>query len=217
MLHYITINIISELICLIFAIICLIKDTNIAWRSMIVYMAITCMTELDGLYVELKTHNNQWVYNIFLVAEAGFTTLMFASLLSKYTGKLLIILGLAVFCILYIYELIAHGFLVYNYFTYKVMSFVFVLYSLYFFYLLLKDDDYIRLNRSSSFWWVSGALFFYFGNTACNLFDGFLGSVKIFNNESLTYFIYKVLNVLLYGCWGYSFICRKWETTTSKA
>ena len=31
-------------------------------------------------------------------------------------------------------------------------------------------------------------------------------------HQHLTYFIYKTLNVILYSCWSYSFICRKWLT-----
>jgi len=217
MYHYFTASTISELICFIFAAICLLKDTSVVWRCMILYLLITCIAEFAGVYVEIKSRNNQWVYNIFLLFEGGFTILMFGYIFNQFNkSKLIIISGLVLFAILYIYELLSHGFFVYNYLTYKVMSILYVLYSFYYYYLLLNDAGYVRLKYASVFWWVTGTLFFYFGNTAVNLFDKHLAEVKIFGDQYLTYFIYKVLNITLYGCWSYSFICRKLLTLKSK-
>jgi hypothetical protein len=169
---------------------------------------------MAGLLIGRKYGNNQWVYNIFLLSEAGFTNLIFAAFYDKYThNKSIIISGLIIFIILYIYEVISHGFLKYNNLTYSVMSVQFVLYSLYFFYLLLKDDHYINLKFSSEFWWIAGTLLFYFGNTASNLFDDKLYSISNGQKNDLTNFIFKALNIILYSCWSYSFICRKWLTT----
>jgi hypothetical protein len=39
-------------------------------------------------------------------------------------------------------------------------------------------------------------------------------SDKAIVKHSSTYYIYIVLNIILYSCWSYSFICRKWLTTT---
>jgi hypothetical protein len=213
MMHYITANTVIELICFLFAIICLKNDSSLVWRSMIVYLFITCAAELSGIYVELKHNNNQWVYNIFIIAEAGFTNLMFAYLYKQFNkGKYIVTVGVVLFVSLYTYDLVTHGFMVYSYLTYKSMSVLYVTYSLYFYYLLLKDERYISIARSAIFWWVAGALFFYFGNTMCDLFDDLLSDVKIFKNEDLTYFVFKILNIILYGCWSYSFVCRKWLT-----
>lgn len=216
--HYLTINTVSELVCLIVAIISLANDKSNTWRSMILYLLVTCVVEFIGIAVESKYRNNQWVYNIFLVFEAGFNSLMFYLIFGKY-GKFKknVLAGFFIFIALYSYEIIKHGFREYNYLTYKVMSAIYVLYSLFFYFLLIRDDDYIGLKSSAVFWWTVGVLLFYFGNTACNLFDNSLSNTKIFGDEPLTYFIYKILNVLLYSCWSYSFICRKWLTTTSKA
>jgi hypothetical protein len=143
--------------------------------------------------------------------------LMFAYLLSRYTqSKALIVMGLFSFIGLYIYDLTNHGFFVYNNLTYTVMSVIFVLYSLYYYYLLLKDDSFVNLRYSPAFWWVAGVLFFYFSTTACNLFNDKLNTIMLTPKHHLSYFIFKALNVILYGCWSYSFICRRWLTTTSK-
>lgn len=220
MLNYLTVNTFVEFICFVFTVLCLTKDTSFVWRSMIIYLFITCVAEVVGIYVFIHTQsqNNHWLYNIFLVCEAGFTSLMFAHLLSKYiNSKPIVIIGLALLCLFYIADIVKHGFFVYNNQTYTEMSVLFVLYSLYYYYLLLvKEDNYIRIKYSASFWWVTGALFFYFGNTVCNIFDNILYSdkLKIFNHH-LTYYIFRILNIIQYGCWSYSFICRKWLTTTS--
>lgn len=218
MLRYLTLTIIIELICFTVALICLLKDNNLAWKGMVLYLFITCITELIGVYIVKNTQsqNNQWVYNIFLLFEAGFTHLMFAALLSKYiNSKPTIIIGFALIALVYLYEIYNNSFLIYAVLTYTIMSVLFVLYSLYYFYLLIKEDNYINLKYSDSFWWVTGALFFYFGNTGCNIFDEKLDNVTLFSHH-LNYYIFRVLNLILYGCWSYSFICRKWLTRTSK-
>jgi hypothetical protein len=46
--------------------------------------------------------------------------------------------------------------------------------------------------------------FFYFGSVACDLF--FYQLFLIPNN--LRSDIYAILNLLLYSCWSYSFLCR---------
>jgi len=218
MLKYFTVNTTSEFICFIIALLCLIKDKNLIWRSMIIYLFITCLTEFSGKYIWLHHENNNWVYNIFLLCESGFTSLMFINLFSKYTdSRPMVLNGLALFLVCYASETAHQGFFNYNSLTFGFQSVQFVLYGLYFYYLLLKDDAVIRFKYSPDFWWVCGVLFFYFGNTACNLFYHQLDSIRIYGNEQLINFIFKVLNVILYGCWGYSFLCRRWSTKKSKA
>ncbi len=217
---YFNLNIIVEIICFGVSFLCLIKDQSRVWRSMILYLFITCTTEILGTYVsgQKQSISNHWVYNIFLICEIGFTLLMYARLLNDYiNSKPIILVGLALLCIVYLFELSNHGFYTYNYYTYTVTSVLFVLYGLYYYYLLLKDDNYVKLKYYPEFWWVTGTLFFYFADTACNLFYNNLKSVMLWNGHHLTYYIFRVLNIILYSCWSYSFICRKWLITTSKS
>src|SRR6185312_8389499 len=209
MSHYFTASTISELVCFFAAIVCLRRDPSFVWRSMLVYLFLTCAVEIGGVYVSGPGHtiNNHWIYNIFLIFEAGFTHLMFAGLLSNYiNSKPIVITGLAIVFVLYIYEIHSHyvkHVSTYNINTYKVMSVLFVIYSLYFYYLLIKDERYIRLKYSAEFWWVAGTLIFYFTNTACNIFYVQLSTVLSWYGYHLTRYIIGVLNVLLYGCWSY--------------
>jgi hypothetical protein len=208
--------IIFEIACFVTALVCLTKDSHLAWRSMVLFLLIICLTEVTGLFIRKSHHSNAWLYNIYLVFEASFTSLLFGSILGKYfNSKPLILSGLAVLLLLYVYELFDHGLYIFNDLTATVMSVIFVLYSVLYYFLLIKDEEYVDLKRSAPFWWVAGALFFYFGSTACNLFYPFLKDVKI-AGHNITYYIFTALTILLYSCWSYSFICKKWPTTTLK-
>jgi len=181
---------------------------------MIVFLFITSLIEIYGKILKTEHHTNQWLYNIYLVFEASFSSLMFSVLLGKYIkSKPLVLSGFALFVLLYINDVHRHGFSVFNDLTETVMSVIFVIYCFYYYYLLLKDEQHIDIKSSASFWWVAGALFFYFGSTVANLFFTFLKDVKI-AGHNVTYFIFMALSILLYGCWSYSFICRKWSKTT---
>ncbi|WP_259069985.1 hypothetical protein HDF24_24885 [Mucilaginibacter sp. X4EP1] len=222
--EYFTLNTSVEIICFIVAFFCLIKDKSPAWKSMILFLLITCVTELIGIYIKklyladtVHVRPNVWIYNVLIIFQAGFTSFMFSHLLNKYINSKPIILGgLAVLFILYVVEVYVHGVFEKHNITTTSMSVWFVLLSLFYFYQLHKDAGYIDLKFSPAFWWVSGILFFYFGRTACNLFYYKLSLVVVTPKHYLTYYIYNTLNILLYACWSYAFICRKWLTTTSK-
>lgn len=217
MMVYLTPNTAIETACLLFAIIGLSRDSNMVWRSMIVYLFITCVAEIAGIYFAIKTHNNNWVYNIFLLFETGFNNLMFVNIFNRYIkSKSIVVPGLVLFIILYLLGLINHGFLLYNNFTYTVMSLLYVLYSLFYYYLLIKDEKFLSLKSSPEFWWIAGTLLFYFSNTACNLFDEKLENIMVTTTKNLSYVVFAGLNMFLYGCWSYSFICRRWEVKRSK-
>lgn len=225
MLLYFTINTTVEMICFLIALFCLMRDTSIAWRSMVVFLFIICITELAGVGIKIhnrsdRTHiyQNVWLYNILLVFQACFISLMFQHLLNKYiNSKRIIIIGLTLLATVYTCDILKHGILIYNEKTNTVMLILFVLYSLYYYYNLLKDDKYISLAYLADFWWVAGLLLFYFGSTASNIFFDNLSPYKASSLKDLSPLIFKCLNILLYGFWSYSFICRKWLTKTSGA
>jgi len=269
-----------ELLCCITAILCLSKDKNRVWKSFSIYLVITCLTELTALYLTRHHRQNAWLYNILILFEMSFTSLMFGELFNKYIkSKKLIKWGFLLFAVTYVAETISNiynkgitGILHFNNLTNEVMSVLFVCYALYYFYLLLKDDSYTDLRISASFWWVIGVLLFYFGSTAINLYRGFdinnqklpvaksgvaainklvndtvktehLKNAFIARNDSinhksvffknqnevpatksnnvktqkekLTEFILGVFITLLYACWTYSFICKRWLTTSA--
>jgi len=225
MLSYITISTTVEIICFFVALFCISQDKSIAWRSLVLFLFITCITELLGIHFRklfvadmTHVHQNVWLYNILLVIQACFISFMFNHLLKKYiNSKPIIISGLALLAVSYLSDISNHGFFIYNETTNTVMLVLFVLYGLYYYYRLLKDDTYINFTYSAEFWWVAGLLLFYFGSTASDVFFNNLSPYKASSLRTLSSSIFKALNIILYSCWSYSFICRKWLTMTSAA
>jgi len=224
-MSYFTINTEVEIGCFFIALLCISKDKSLAWRSMVLFLFITCVAELMGVHFKkifladrIHNHQNVWIYNILLIFQAGFISFMFNHLIGKYANsKPVILSGLALLAAVYIYEILNHGVFKYNEVTNTVMLVLFVAYSLSFYYYLLKDDRYINLKYSADFWWVAGLLLFYFGSTASNIFFDNLSPYKANALKDLSSLIFKALNIILYACWSYSFICRRWLTKNLEA
>jgi len=222
-IQFFTINTIAELTCFMVALFCLWKDSSRIWRSMIFFQLITCLAELTGIYFKkifianhFHGHSNPWIYNILLIFQAIFFSLVFNQILSKYKNcRPVILTSLAVLALFYTYESFNHGIYEYNNITNTIMAVLLVCYSLFYFFNLLKDDTYVNLFYLPTFWWVTGILFFYFGDTACNLFYEKLKPILMVHKHYLRN-IYSILNVILYSCWSYSFICRKWLAKKSE-
>ncbi|MFD0795545.1 hypothetical protein ACFQZX_18125 [Mucilaginibacter litoreus] len=225
MLFYFTINTIVELLCLIMAIGCLYRQPDTVWKNMIFFMLVIVVAEFTGrhvkrIYLQDVQHNlsNAWVYNVLLIAQALFFSVQFKYLIGKHKAATYVIgCGLALIAVLYGFELHKHGFYVFNNDTYTVLLVMLICYSLYYYYLLLKDEDYIELKTSAGFWWVTGILFFCFGTIISTLFRDKLSAILVTSHNPLTYYIYNALNVILYGCWSYSFLCKRWQTPILKS
>ncbi len=210
----------AELICFITALVCLFKVKEFHWRLFIPYMLITCMVEMGTISLKaaykanpIPANSNAWVFNILLLLQIGAFATMFYNLIGKYSNsnKLVVFTGVILLLLLYMCELFISeaGIFNYNSTTYAVVSVLFIVFSLYYYYLLLNSDKYDDLKYLPEFWWVTGTLFFFFGTTAINLFYKVLFEVSLDNRMYLSY-ISDVLIVILYGCWSYSFICKRW-------
>ncbi|PWS32080.1 hypothetical protein [Pedobacter paludis] len=198
-----------ELICLIIAIFCLAKDKSLFWKIAIIYMAITFTTETVASIMSKIFHQyNVWLYNLYILVEDSFVSYGLYKFLKEYTNpKPIIIVGSGLMFISYCFDLYSHGIAELHNITINVSAIIFVVYGLYYFLLLLKDDNFIRLKFHPQFWWVVGVLFYYFGGTIINLFNEVL-FVKVSTSHYLRWYIYILLNLLLYSFWSYSFICR---------
>ncbi len=205
-----TVNTVAELTCLLVAAFCLIKDKTPIWRYFIVYLLLTFVTEMTGSYLRKMTDiSNAPLYNIYLLIECGFISCFFYNLYLQYTNKRsLLVTWLCIFLVMYVLEGLQFHFAKFVNVTASTESVVFVLASLYFYYLILRDDQYIVLNSYAPFWWVNGTLIFYFGSTATNIFNDYLVHEIKLITMSIRYVTYSILNVLLYACWSYAFICR---------
>jgi hypothetical protein len=215
---FITINTVCELICFLAALVFLVKDKDPAWKLFIFYLLFTCITEFTGIYMNRVWHMyNYQLYNVYLLFECGVTSYTFYRLYKPYknTGKWLI--GwYAIFAVIYMVELLYVHFKGFVYITATVMSVVFVFASLYYYYVKLKDEHFEQLSISAPFWWISGALFFYFGSTACNVFFDYLAKSNALSfGQSIRYYIFNVLIIILYAFWSYAFLCRYLQRKSS--
>jgi hypothetical protein len=207
-MRYVSPIIISELGCLIAALFLVWKDKSIFWKIITCYIAVALATELFAIYLASHHRHNLWLFNIFIIFES--TTILYGlyCCLREYTNpKPIFLIGSGMVYLTYFYFLISQPFTDTNALTISVMSIIFTLYCLYYYYLLLKDANFINIKTHPEFWWITGVLFYYFGSTMSNIFDG-LFTVKIIGNATLRYCIYVLLNLILYSFWVYSFICR---------
>ncbi|MDB5158255.1 MAG: hypothetical protein JWR50_2962 [Mucilaginibacter sp.] len=213
--------VVAELICFIIAFICLYGEKEIAWKVLIPFMLIICIAEIGSIPFKaiyranpIPSNSNAWIFNILMLFQISVFSNMFNHLFKKYiSSKPLIITGLAALFLIYVYELFTNknGLWDYNSETNSVMSVLFICYSLYYYYLLLRDEEYVNLNSSPAFWWVTGTLFFFFGKT---IYDQFYDTIKSqFNSNTIDLsFITTILIIILYSCWSYAFICKRWIT-----
>jgi uncharacterized membrane protein YfcA len=208
--QFFTVNTITELLCLLASIFCLYRDKNIYWRSFIIYLFLVCTVEMAGISLRLEHKPNYALYTGFLVVECTMISCFFYHLYKKYHHKpsqLYSWLGL--FILVFILELFNNNFSNFAYKTAAFMSVIFVIASLYYYMLILKDEHFRKLETYPPFWIVNGILFFYFGSTACNIFFDYLLQEKASSiSLSTRYVTFNILNVLLYSCWSYAFICR---------
>lgn len=208
---YFTGNTISELICFLAAVLFLSKDKEPAWKLFIGYLALTCITEMAGIYLRRVVHApNAWIYNVFILAECGVNTYFFYYLAraSKYVKKIFLV-WIFLFTATYFTELGYHHFNMFVANTATVMAVAFTLASVYYYYLLLVSPAHVDLKTHAPFWWVNGTIFFYFGSTATNLFFDYLIHYRAPEfGRSVYYILLTILNILLYCCWLYAFFCR---------
>ncbi len=206
---FLSYNILTEIICLMFAIIALRHDRSI-WKTMIVFLAVVATTEVVGRQISHARMSNHWLYNIYLLLEAGFVGYMFYHLFPKRKG--LVYSGLVIFLVSYSIEGYTSGFGHFFDVTNLISSTIFIILSLYYYYLLLNQSKFYNLLQYAPFWWVTGVLFFYFGGTVCNIFFSYL--IQLTTAEiriPLRYYIFNILNLVLYSCWSYAFVCRSRE------
>lgn len=199
-----------EWICFIISILYLQKSVTKFWKTSKYYLGIVVIVECICYYKANHHISNHWLYNLLLIFEALYISYMFYNLLKDYINvKLIILCGSTIIVILYIFETFNHSLLKLHDSTITVMSVIFVFYSYLYYYYLVKDENYINILYYPPFWWVAGTMLFYFGSTACNL--GFTKLI-IINREARTQIrniIFDILNLILYGCWSYSFICKQ--------
>jgi hypothetical protein len=205
---YFTTNIIADLICLMAACLFLYRDRQAAWRSQIFFLMLTLFVEIFGKTLQIADKSNDWVYNFYVIAETCFVLYLFRSLISPYKKRDGLFLATVVlYFLFYGLDTQKHGIHVFHNTTTLLMSVIFIGYGFYYLYLLINDERDIYLARHGPFWWVAGTLCYYYGSSVNELYFTLLSAE---HEQDFTYrhFIFIILNLILYGCWSYSFYCR---------
>ena len=210
MAAYLTINTLAEISCTLIALFCLTREHSPLWRGLGIYLFLVCLVELSGIYLRNTGRHNYGLYNAILPLECLTMSLLFREFYRPYIRTPLLFSGwMALFIMVYSAELYTSRMMTFCYRTAALISVVFVIASLYFYLLILKDTRFIKLATYPPFWIVNGILFFYFGSTVSNVFFDYLAQDhKIQLSSSIRYITFNILNVLLYTCWSYAFICR---------
>ncbi len=209
-MEWISPHILIESICLILAFTYLRNENNRYWRLTIWFLFITVLVEITGFYVLRKIlhTSNAWIYNFYSLVKIGYVGFILYHFLSEYIKKpIYLLVGLSIPLISYLIETFGHGIMVYHSITNTIMSVIFVVYGWYYFYLLLRSPDYVNLSEHAPFWWISGLSFFCFGSVVCDLVYLRI-NIYIDGIHTLRYYIFIVLNILLYSFWSYSYLCR---------
>jgi hypothetical protein len=211
MIQLFDVTYISELSAFIAAIFFLHKKST-GWQLFVFYMLFVVVVETLGWYLPavLGKEENDWLYNIYLLAETPFYiyVLSKAPQLSNKKKQLLVLL------LLFVSSYIVEVLFVNNIFTYGentqvlgniIISFI----TCYFFYSILISEDAVDLLKYEYFWVSIGLLFYSIGTTILFLF---LPSLRAYYQETcirLYQYIMNEFNFLLYGSLIVAFVCRR--------
>src|SRR5688572_13928343 len=148
-------TILIEFICLLFALLYVGRKKRAGfWFYLVWFMVFILLIEGIGwtMAVQFKK-SNHFLYNIALPIEFLFITWILYNIFKPLTNsKPWIIVGLTIFIVSFAVESFQKNFIIYNNFSATLASILFVIASGYFFYLLLRNEDYVDLMKSPSFW-----------------------------------------------------------------
>ena len=215
LLKYCTTTIIAELICLMAACLFLYRDRQAAWRSQVFFLLFTVVVEIFGKTLKIANKTNDLIYNVYIIAETCFVLYVFRSLISPYKKRdKLFLATIVLYFLFYGLDTRNHGIYTFHNATTLLISVVFIGCGSYYLYLLINDERDIYLVRHGPFWWTAGALCYYYGSSVNELYFTLL-SAESERDYTYRHSIFIILNLILYGCWSYSFYCRYLQRTST--
>jgi hypothetical protein len=209
---YFTINTLAELICAAIGCYCLVGKKDKTLQLLWGFVLLTCLVEMYGIHIKKIDHErNAWLYNHFLLLQLTFYSIIFYQILKRYINPIpLLGAGILLVVSLFGYQAYTHDPTLRYGWAQLAFSITMSGYCLYYFYLLLAKDDFIELKTYWAFWWVAGTLFYFFAVSVVNIYSEPLQRLLTSQGENLS-LVYKTLNIILYSCWSYAFICKRWE------
>ncbi len=180
------------------------------------FLLLTTLVEGTGYIVYFVLHkpNNYWVFNAFLPVEILYLSWLFFKILPpNWTNRIFLISGAVLFLCFYFFESATSSFLLMSNTAKKMAGFYITLLCLLYYYGLFKSNEYIELKKSVAFWIISGCFLFYVSSIVCDIFFDYLLIINYKNLKPVRYLIFIFLNLIMYGCWSYAFICRYRQKT----
>ncbi len=213
MTNYLTWNTLAEGLCLLVALFTLNRAKERIWRVFPLYLLIVVCTELTSIY--LRRHGmgqTNWLYNIYGIVEISAINLMLHEILKHRISTWgPFYLGICIVACVYLAELIFGEFSKRYNIPHGVFSLFVVLCALTYLKRLMEDPHYITLSRDPNFWWIMGAIFFYFAFTSLNVLHVKLDTETKVVYHPLFKLTFRAVNVILYSIWSYAFICKRWK------
>ena len=203
-----------EATCFLCALFFLRNTGERVWTTIKWFMLFTFVNEsLSTIIGQVYHQHNVWLINLYTLVNF-FTISWVLYRLSPYQNMNLFILqsSAILFSLCFAVEIFYKGI-----FEYTIISNIFSDIAIFivsnrYFFLLLKEDSWIDIQRHAAFWFVTGLLLFSLCATIADIFDNELTSLFVFPNVSLYYLLYLAFNLILYGCWSFSFLCKYQET-----
>ncbi|THU31102.1 hypothetical protein FAM09_28885 [Niastella caeni] len=183
------------------------------WQNFFFYLLITLSVETCVHYIPFLHANRYIVFGLFMIVQAGFFSLLFLKFLSTRSSKQMLFFGMAIFVLIYIYDVSKGSFTkdYYGTLARKGLSVYIVLFSCIYYRQLLRHAGEISPLREPAFWVVTGLFFNYFVTFVIFQMRDRLLLLPDKGLHIVT-ILMGVLNWIFYGCWATAFTWRKIQT-----
>lgn len=198
-----------EIVCLFAAITYLRKITD-WYHYFIPFMTCIVGIELIGYVTSILEIKNHLLYNFEMLLEIIFIPYAFYKMFLEVRAKNPSWIRYVVIAtiVLFVAELVYRRFAGYASISKVATAVTFVIYAGIYFYYLIRLPHYHRLLAYPDFWIAAGVFIFNFSGTTIGVFFKELMNINVMEGIQLWYFVAFGLNIFLYGCWTYAFLCK---------
>jgi hypothetical protein len=193
----------------VFAAISYLRRLNNYWVMFIPFLLCTAVIDGTGWVMATQKINNHWLYNIQFPIEMLFNCWLLTKLFDTRPDAKKWFSTLFVFyLVVYLTEISIKGFYVYAAFSDTIGTILIVISCFVYFYILLEQPRSLNLLIYGPFWIVAGMFLFYFCSLTSKFFFKELMQLHVIGGLPLRYFIFTILNLILYSFWIVAFKCQ---------
>lgn len=188
-----------------------LRKSNDAWRMFIVVLSVIIIAETTGWICSYVLHrnNNGWIFNINLIVYTSFYIWLLSKAVPLLRLKAAMNTGIITFLLFFIINgFYFEGFKAFQTYTYIFGQIIILVSCLCFFYTLLSEDSYRNLLGYEYFWLSNALLLNALGSIVLFAFYRYITDYDNVAHTHIYGTINYVINVILYGSFIISFICR---------